>query len=289
LKLDEQSFQGLLAAAFTIQEHNDKKKRTSPSGSGPESVPAVQEFLESHCPQCAAPLQAGETSCHQCGSDQFRPGERMQRKFASLWEMSQEQGIRRDPGNREEALVKADASGNEALVEGKDEIRIVDVQEELQENAPPEESDWYSRFPELKDLQLAPSAESELDGDETAPRSALARMISHVLDFPRADLYLGLAILVAVVALMWPAPASPQRAHLRPWQRILVSMGIAEAPSAAVHYRGNPNAQVWVDPHTALYYCQNEEQFGKTANGRYTDQREAQLEQFEPAGRSVCP
>jgi ribosomal protein L40E len=95
LKLDEQSFQGLLAAAFTIQEHNDKRRTVAGES---ESVPALRTLLESLCPHCATPLPEKETRCPQCGLDQFRPGERTQHKYASLWEMSREHGVRHDTG-----------------------------------------------------------------------------------------------------------------------------------------------------------------------------------------------
>jgi hypothetical protein len=52
--------------------------------------------------------------------------------------------------------------------------------------------------------------------------------------------------------------------------------------------RGNPDVRVWVDPHAALYYCPGDEQYGKTDGGRYTTQKDAQMDQFEPAFRAAC-
>ncbi len=110
------------------------------------------------------------------------------------------------------------------------------------------------------------------------------------LRFQRADLYLGTAILVATVALLWPVATPPRRAALGPWERALVTLGIAEAPAATpvVHFQGDPAINVWIDPHTAIYYCPDEEQYGKTAGGHFSSQREAQMDSFEPAGRSPC-
>ena len=281
LKLDEQSFESLLAAAFTIQEHNDKKRT---QGGGPEAVRDLRKVLETLCPHCAAPLPEGESRCPQCGSDEYRPGERMQRKYASLWEMSQEQAIRQ--ADQTDAEQKRDESAPLAPAElSKGEIRILDVQGET----PPERTDWFSQFPELAYLQEPESSKLIAAAPvEPVAASFLQRLLHDLAKVPKADLYLGIAILIAALAIVWPSPALPQKPHLEPWQRILVKMGIAEAPPVTVHYRGNPNVQVWVDPHTALYYCSGEEQYGKTVNGRYAAQREAQLEQFEPAGRSVC-
>jgi hypothetical protein len=69
--------------------------------------------------------------------------------------------------------------------------------------------------------------------------------------------------------------------------KMLVSMGLAEAPSAPVR-QGEPNAKVWVDVHTALYYCAGSELYGQTKGGRISRQRDAQLDQFQPAAGKAC-
>ena len=125
------------------------------------------------------------------------------------------------------------------------------------------------------------------DADATVPRSRLAELRVK-LRFRRADIYLGAAVLVAAVSLMWPTVSEPHRGALGPMGRVLVTMGLAEAPTTVIHLKGDPGINVWVDPHTALYYCPGEEQYGKTADGRFSSQHDAQLDRFEPAGRSVC-
>ena len=69
--------------------------------------------------------------------------------------------------------------------------------------------------------------------------------------------------------------------------KALISLNLAEAPPAPV-YLGNPETKVWVDTHTALYYCPGEDLYGKTAEGKMTTQRDAQLDSFQPALRKVC-
>ncbi len=71
------------------------------------------------------------------------------------------------------------------------------------------------------------------------------------------------------------------------FERALVELGLAEPPPAPA-YLGNPNTQVWVDVHTALYYCPGAELFGKTPGGKITTQQDAQRDQFEPASRNAC-
>ena len=120
---------------------------------------------------------------------------------------------------------------------------------------------------------------------------ALARRLSDwrvKLRFQRADLYLGLAIFIAATALLWPSAVPRRSTSLDPWERALVTLGLAEEPAPLIHSPGDPKAQVWIDPHTALYYCPGEEQYGKTDDGRFSSQREAQMDRFEPAGRSAC-
>jgi hypothetical protein len=76
-------------------------------------------------------------------------------------------------------------------------------------------------------------------------------------------------------------------ADLSALDRMLIRLGLAEAPPTP-EYKGNPDVQVWVDLHTALYYCPGSDLYGKTPKGQFTSQRNAQLDQFEPASRKSC-
>jgi hypothetical protein len=122
----------------------------------------------------------------------------------------------------------------------------------------------------------------------------------------RGYFYLGVAIImIAVVARgVWSengsvsgrsAPATSAGRHKQPapdanlsvTDKLLVSLGLADPPDPP-EYKGNPDTQVWVDLHTALYYCPGSDLYGKTAKGRMSSQRDAQLDQFEPADRKAC-
>jgi len=83
-------------------------------------------------------------------------------------------------------------------------------------------------------------------------------------------------------------PQAPPPPQLTLFEKLMVNLGLAEPPPAPV-YMGNPNAQVWVDVHTALYYCSGSDLYGKTADGKFTTQRDAQQDQFEPSNRKACP
>ncbi len=125
----------------------------------------------------------------------------------------------------------------------------------------------------------------------------------------RGDFYLAIAVILVVVVIRWgiwsnhpvgatnggtphssnanrrkpPAPES----DLSTFDKLLVSLGLAEAPTAP-EYKGNPDTQVWIDLQTALYYCPGTDLYNKTAKGRLASQRDAQLDQFEPANRRPC-
>jgi len=126
----------------------------------------------------------------------------------------------------------------------------------------------------------------------------------------RGDFYLVVAVILVLIVIRWgilsnrsvgasgggvTASSSAARrksqadADLSVFDKLLISLGLAEAPEAPEYkYKGNPNTQVWIDPHTALYYCPGSELYGKTAKGKFASQQDAQLDQFEPASRRAC-
>ncbi|MGA9541966.1 MAG: GAF domain-containing protein [Candidatus Sulfotelmatobacter sp.] len=125
----------------------------------------------------------------------------------------------------------------------------------------------------------------------------------------RGDFYLAIAVILVLVVIRWgiwsshsvgatghgatvagranrskqPAPDS----DLSVFDKFLISLGLAEAPDAP-EYKGNPYTQVWVDLQTALYYCPGSDLYEKTPKGKLTTQRDAQMDQFEPADRRAC-
>lgn len=137
-----------------------------------------------------------------------------------------------------------------------------------------------------------------------------ARWLSLQWHTQRANIYLAAAAILLLVVIFArpqsrPAPGSPKsataartqavpsaeardsRPKLTLLDKMMVGLGLAEAPAAPVDL-GDPNIQVWVDVHTALYYCPGSELYGKTPGGKFTTQRDAQQDQFEPALRKVC-
>ena len=113
----------------------------------------------------------------------------------------------------------------------------------------------------------------------------------------RGDISIALAAMVLLLALtgwgLHPDQAragqsqNPSAPRLTLFERMLVNLGVAEAPPQPVP-TGNPNVWVWVDVHTALYYCPGSDLYGKTEGGKFVLQHDAQLDQFQPAARKNC-
>jgi hypothetical protein len=148
--------------------------------------------------------------------------------------------------------------------------------------------------------------ESEVEASEAGP--AQESLFAKAWREQRATLYLAAALgVLAVVIVTWilqPPPSGPTVAaatasaattkdappplrELSMMDKMLVGLGLAEAPSAPVHL-GNPDAKVWQDVHTALYYCAGAELYGNTKGGKIARQRDAQTDQFQPAAGKAC-
>jgi len=117
-----------------------------------------------------------------------------------------------------------------------------------------------------------------------------------------ADVCLAVSTVVLAASLtwaLWPqpkktvvasssSPTVPAERRLSPFEELLVSMGLAEAPPPPATYAGAPGTRVWVDVKSALYYCPGAEPYGKTPKGKFLTQRDAQDEQFQPARGQPC-
>ena len=122
----------------------------------------------------------------------------------------------------------------------------------------------------------------------------------------RGDFYLSVAIGLVVIVIGWaiwsnyflsPAarPRGPvkhaalEQPHLSAFDRLLITLGLAEAPDTPEYKdKGNPDTMVWVDLNTAQYYCPGSDMYQKTAKGKLYSQRDAEMDQFEPASRKAC-
>ena len=150
------------------------------------------------------------------------------------------------------------------------------------------------------------SASSALDFLERAALAKNNRVWTQFWNTRRGDIYLAIAVVFVLGVIRWAIwsnhsvsavanPTTATAAHRKPapdadlslFDRTLIKLGLAEAPEPQ-EYKGNPRTQVWVDLHTALYYCPGADLYGKTPKGRFSTQRDAQLDSFEPAYRKAC-
>ena len=129
--------------------------------------------------------------------------------------------------------------------------------------------------------------------------------LTRFLQARRGNIYLAVAVGFVACILGWgiwsnhsvgatgnPASSAAHRkpapdADLSWYESMMIRLGLAEAPEPP-ESKGNPEIQVWVDIPTALYYCPGADLYGKTQNGKFTTQRDAQLDQFEAASRKAC-
>jgi GAF domain-containing protein len=168
------------------------------------------------------------------------------------------------------------------------------VEEELAVATVPAAGNWSSAAAAREFLQQVSTQKQ---------RSGLARF----WETRRGDIYLAIAVILVACVIRWgiwsnhevsatgaPAPTSTSSPHKAPpepelsmFDRMLISLGLADAP-AAPEDKGNPSTRVWVDLHTALYYCPGADSYGKTPKGKYMTQRDAQLDSYEPAYRKAC-
>lgn len=267
------------------------------------------------CYKCGHEVIAGEQFCGQCGAarSQDREPASMQSKLASLWHMKQSSAAEEDQ--------KQDQLSDPASVAAEVPINVRARQQSVAGTPNPQPEPQHNSE-KVADLQPVENA-LELPGESTAAPSADWTSAQSARDYlrqvagdtqrtglaafwnnHRGDLYLAVAVLVVVIALrfgLWssrpvnanrkpPTATSVQKPATRElplFDRVLIHLGLAEAP-AAPEDKGNPSTAVWVDLQTGLYYCPNTDPYGKTPKGKYTSQRDAQLDQFAPAYRKVC-
>lgn len=280
---------------------------TPPRPAAPEPAvhafksPGTSEYSETLCGRCGHGFIDDEAFCGICGAMRGEDSPVVLNgkgpSWTSLWDIQEEQ----QPAGNEATAVPSYPPSHDFPGPDVDEMvsRLSD-QPEFEEAS--DQSVYLSRYQgeaERQAPKVAAVAVSE-EKAEAEPREPgfLAKLWSE----QRATFYMAAAVgLLAVVIVGWamepPAPAAAvtttatQTASAKPeltmFEKMLVSLGLAEAPTTPA-YQGDPNAQVWVDTHTALYYCSDADLFGKTKGGKYAKQRDAQLDQFQPAARKAC-
>ena len=306
----------LTANAPQATQNVDLSELPPPSAAAsipPVSKPAAKDgFSETLCGRCGHAFAGDEAFCGVCGAMRGEDSPVVLNPKTPVWDSLWDMQVNELPSVHDAGEDSAPPyySNQELDPEVEDTVSRLSDQPDIDEVANAQRRfsayDWERADPlELQASAEIPERVPERKSLEAEPselvfkrESALARVWRE----QRATLYLAAAFGVLVVVIVsWvlqPAPpaaaASPaaepetaSRPQLSMMDKMLVGLGLAEAPTVTV-YKGDPDARVWVDVHTALYYCSGSEFFGKTKGGRYAKQRDAQLDQFQPAARKAC-
>jgi GAF domain-containing protein len=265
------------------------------------------------CPECGNQLDAQQLFCGQCGSERPVPGKvQSQTPWASTWHSNlaeSQEALELADGKPEDDVFEPTTRSFEAPQQPIRGAFVGDastIEADTQPSSTPTGS-WIAET-QSHPWNSAKNAGAWLESRFGMRRAGRNKRAS------RADVYLRLAIILVVLTAGWaiwshgnppvsstPANATrassgtpgtvrqrkPPEPKLTASEKLLIWLGIAEPPPAPV-YSGNPATQVWVDMHTALYYCPGSDLYGKTPKGKFTTQRDAQLDQFEPAYRRAC-
>jgi GAF domain-containing protein len=204
------------------------------------------------------------------------------------------------PEQADEPLIKPAPVEAQEITAVEDEDREDELSAESLERS---QALAKSALPHPADWRSAASARAFLERFVSSKQTG---RLLQLWNAHRGDIYLGIAVVLVACVIRWGlwsnhpvkatgTPATATATHHKPapdpglsfFDRVLIQLGLAEAP-APQEDKGNPGVQVWVDLRTALYYCPGTDLYGKTSQGKFTTQREAQLDQFEPAYRKAC-
>ena len=194
-------------------------------------------------------------------------------------------------------------------------VEVLAIASAEDEDRPMEADELSTESPDGSQALAKPQLRHPADWSSAASaRAFLERFVSgkrtgrllQLWSAHRGDIYLGIAVVLVACVIRWGlwsnhpvkatgTPAAATATHRKPapdpglsfFDRMLIELGLAEAPPPPED-KGSPGVQVWVDMRTALYYCPGADLYGKTPQGKFTTQREAQLDQFEPAYRKAC-
>lgn len=144
-------------------------------------------------------------------------------------------------------------------------------------------------------LARTPDGDTQLTRREQQTLQGLARELSASVDNPwvrraraqRTRKYVAIAaVMLITTGLGWYSYFRKPEQEIPLVNSWFVRAGLK--PVVAPAYGGNPDAKVWIDLHTGLYYCAGDPLYRHTRSGRLARQSDAELDHFEPALRKAC-
>lgn len=252
-------------------------------------IPARQDVspsLPPSCRMCGRAFTADEQFCGFCSMP--RPaqnqGEELQSKWASLWFMQRAQGIlRNSPPPAPE--VKRDAEADlraESIPDLFPEPGLTPV-----EPIEPKPLMWPRRAPPepAHHPQAVPVVEPVVP-EIAFPFDDRPQLSEQTANFARRR-WRELALAVVALSLAYGLIlARPKQGQPTWFQSLMIDIGVQKPTKV---FAGAPETRVWIDVHTQLYYCSGEDLYGKTPDGEFTTQYNAQSDGYLPASNTTCP
>lgn len=251
------------------------------------------DSVESRCRVCGRPFGGGEVFCGNCSMPRLAaaPAEGLQSKWASLWYMQQAQGTLRDRQVDEVHHGYAWRRVSSEQPKPKD----VNQAPRTEHTAKTQSASLSKPMPAKEQpVNSAPGTRSASNGSITSRAHGDHLPMPVISSSPRVRVHrtrtvLAMVVVVFAVGLfvtaVWPSSTA---SGLNWFESVLVELGLAQVPAHAPAPNGNPDVRVWVDVHTALYYCPGADLYGKTPDGEFATQLSAQQRHIEPASRTAC-
>jgi hypothetical protein len=269
-----------------IQTSSDTSTTSFASTVTTGSVAPANAPAES-CRVCGHLLRADEAFCGHCSMPRMAatPSDELQSKWASLWFIQKAQGTFAEepekPAFRQsQSSLETVASSQSTDSPSSQPPRVAAKVSDRVSTA-----DHFSYFKPT--AQEYSTTRIELLEDE---EPSLRETWSHAVEAARNKLHVRDVVLALVVAVLtfgvvsaWPSSSG----KLTWFGSTMVRLGLAQAPTHSPVY-GNPDANVWVDVHSGLYYCEGADLYGETPEGQFISQRKAQQRNFEPASGLAC-
>jgi hypothetical protein len=293
-----------------IPEHVEHSQPAELNGANESSEEETEQDLASHCRVCGRAFSADEAFCGNCSLPRVAAttsSDGLQSKWASMWFMQQAQDTLQErrtvaskfplrrPALKPSASIRlAPAATDERPVPpyARRDAEYTAAESNpvfAEERVVTEERAHLTGVPEPRILLDEPLRESNSDYLSSI-FARLRTLLALRVRISRKTAVLGTFWIIAILLLAtWLSWATRSPSQLTWFESLLVDLGLAEVrPRPAVVYAGSPNVRVWEDVHTALYYCPDSDLYGKTPGGRFSTQRAAQEDQFEPATRVAC-
>jgi hypothetical protein len=235
------------------------------------------------CRVCGHPFRADEAFCGHCSMPRVAATpDGLQSKWASLWFIQKAQGaLSEEPA----ASSQSDCSPETIAWSQPKDSSAAASQVTAKVSDAPSNADHFSYFrPMAEEYSTTPI--ELLDDEEPSLPETWSRSLEAVRNKLRVrDVLLALvaAVLTFGVVSAWPSSSG----KLTWFGSTMVRLGLAQAPTHSPVY-GNPDANVWVDVQSRLYYCEGADLYGATPQGQFTTQRKAQQRNFEPATGLAC-